>query len=343
MNNDKNNQQISQSPADTSFPTPEANCAATTTPVVPQSQNGKWVPVDPAGLGFTVSGSMNTPVQGPDGAYYCISNSQPEFNSIQANLNNAVPTPASIVQLPPIVQPIALVPFASQNQPLLQYDPNFRPQEPQTEVPTKYRLKPYRGISVAQILLAAAIIVLLAVLNVIAGKNSAGSVIDWNSYNATGLDTIFGILAQFNILSQNSVYFDKLLNVYLAGGLSGAFEADFALALMLILIPAFVAISLIIALILIIVYLVKMGKSKTPRGFNVGAFIIFCLLAADIAMVFAVAKRESMSLVPGISLYIAAALSLVMVVCNYFAKKNAYVIDETALKKVYILNDAPNA
>ncbi len=342
MNNDNNNQQMTQNPTNTSFPTPEPNCNAGA-PVVPQSQNGKWVPVDPATMGFTISGNMNTPVQGPDGAYYCISNSRPEYSSIQSNMSTAVPTPSSIVQLPPIVQPIALVPYASQNQPLLQYDPNFRPQEPQTQTPTKYRLKPYRGISFVQVLCAVAIVVLLVLLNIIAGKNSTGSPIDWNTYNATGLDVIYGILAQFGLLSMNSVFFDKILSVNFVGGLGAGFEADFVLSLMYILIPIFVAIALIIAVILVIVYLVKLGKMKTPRGFNIGAFIIFCLLVAVIAMVFAISKRESMSLVPGIALYIAAALSLFMVIFNFFAKKNAYIIDETALKKVYILDEAPKA
>lgn len=342
MNNDNNNQQMTQNPANTSFPTPQPICNAGA-PVVPQSQNGRWVPVDPATMGFTISGNMNTPVQGPDGAYYCISNSRPEYSSVQSNMNTAVPTPASIVQLPPIVQPIALVPFASQNQPLLQYDPNYRPQEPQTQPPTKYRLKPYRGISFVQVLCSIAIVVLLVLLNVIAGKNSTGSPIDWNTYNATGLDVIYGILAQFGLLSMDSAYFDKLLSVNFAGGLSAGFNSDFVLSLMYILIPAFVAIALITAIILVIIYLVKLGKMKTPRGFNIGAFIIFCLLGSVIAMIFAISKRENMSLIPGIALYIAAGLGLFMVIFNYFAKKNAYIIDETALKKVYILDEAPKA
>src|SRR5690554_6539580 len=117
-------EQMENNPQNTSFQTPPPDTAGEQEkPAVPQSDNGKWVPVDPNALGFTVSGAMNQPVQGPDGAYYCISNSQPEFNSIQSNQNNAFPTPSSFVQLPPIVQPISLVPYASQNQPLLQYDP----------------------------------------------------------------------------------------------------------------------------------------------------------------------------------------------------------------------------
>lgn len=342
MNIDNNNQQVIQNPVNTSFPVPQPNCNAGA-PVVPQSENGKWVPVDPSTMGFTISGNMNSPVQGPDGAYYCISNSRPEYGSIQSNMNTAVPTPASIVQLPPIVQPIALVPYASQNQPLLQYDPNFRPQEPTTQPATKYRLKPYRGISFVQILCSIAIIVLLVLLNVVAGRNTPAGPIDWNTYNATGLDVIYGILAQFSLLSMGSVYYDKLLNVNFASGLKAGFDADFLLSLMYVLIPVFIAIIVIIALILVIVYLVKLGKLKTPRSFDIGAFIMFCLSASVIAMIFAASKRENMQLTPGISLYVAAGLSLFMVIFNFFARKNAYIIDETALKKVYIIDGAQKA
>jgi hypothetical protein len=277
---------------------------------------------------------------GPDGNYYCISNSQPEFSSIQANLNNAVPTPSSIVQLPPIVQPIALVPFASQNQPLLQYDPNYRPPEPsqsQSAPAPKYRLKPYKGISLIQILCSVATIVLLVLLTVIDGQRG---IVDWSEYAATGLDTIYGLLAVFGISVGSSVYYDKLLSAHFTSDLGQAFSSDWLMSAMYLLIPAFVVIALLISVILVIAYLVKMGKQKSPRGFNAGALINLCLIGAVIAMVFGISQRQNMELMPGLALYIAAAINLFMIIFPYFAKKNAYVLDAMALKQTYILDNA---
>lgn len=338
MNKEINNQQ-GQTPTNTGFPVPPSDSIQAGAPAVPQSANGKWEAVDPASLGFTISGDMNRPILGPDGAYYCISNSTPEYSSIGANQHTAVPTPASIVQLPPIVQPIALVPFASQNQPLLQYDPNYRPAEPQTPQAPKYRLKPYKGISFVQILLSVAVIALLVVLQVISGKNIAGNSYNWAAYSASGLDVIYGILSVFGISVGASAYYDKIIGGHFANGLGDAFSADMLLSLMYLLVPVFVAIIIIVSLIMIIVYLVKMGKMKSPRGFSVGALINLCLSGGVIAMIFAIAKRENMSIAPGLTMYLTAGISLFMIIFSYFAKKNAYVLDETALKKVYILND----
>lgn len=343
MNKENNNQQEVQTPVNMSYPAPNEKPVENNAPVVPQSENGRWEPVDPSTLNFTVSGDMNQPMQGPDGSYYCISNSQSEYNSIQANQNNAVPTPSSIVQLPPIVQPIAMVPYASQNQPLLQYDPNYRPPEPQTPEAPKYRLKPYRGISFVQILFAIATLVLLAFMIVVDGKNASGSTIDWTTYRASGLDTIYGLLSLFGLTSMSSAYYSKLLETHFTEGIGAAFSGDFVLSLMYILIPCFVAIVILIAIIMIISYIVKMGKLKSPRGFNIGAFINLCLTGGIIAMIFAVSKRESMRLYPGIFTYVAAGISLFMIIFSYFARKNAYIIDETALKKVYIINDNEKA
>lgn len=337
MNNEMNNQQM-QNPSDVSFPVPSANVTPAS-PVIPQSQNGKWEAVDPSTLGFTVSGDMNRPVQGPDGAYYCISNSVPEYNSIQANQSTAVPTPSSIVQLPPIVQPIAMVPYASQNQPLLQYDPNYRPQEPQTPQAPKYRIKPYKGISFVQVLCSVAIMVLLLILLVINGKNTAGSTVDWTAYRATGLDTIYGLISLLGLASMSSVYYTTLLEGHFAGGIGAGFSSDFILSLCYILIPVFIAIMIIVSLILIIKYITKMARMKSPRGFDVGALINLCLSISIIAMIFAVSKKETMSLVPGLALYVIAAISLFMSIFSFFARKNAYILDELALKKVYIIND----
>lgn len=337
MNNEINNQQM-QNPSNMSFPIPSANVIPMP-PVIPQSQNGKWEAVDPSMLGFTISGDMNRPVQGPDGSFYCISNSMPEYGSIQANQSNAVPTPSSIIQLPPIVQPIAMVPYASQNQPLLQYDPNYRPQEPQTPQSPKYRLKPYKGISFVQVLCALGIMAMLILLVIVNGKNTAGSTIDWTTYRSTGLDAIYGLMSLLGIGSMTSVYYNTLLQGHFAGGIGAGFSTDFVLSLCYILIPAFLAIILIVAFILIIKYISKMARMKSPRGFSIGALIIFCLSGATIAMIFAISKKESMNLEPGIAIYAITAISLFMIIFSFFARKNAYILDELALKRVYIIND----
>ncbi len=338
MNKEINTQQ-EQTLEDVNAQNPSVDTENKGTAESTQDQNGRWESVDPNNLGFTVSGDMNKPILGPDGSYYCISNSNPEYNSIQANQSNAVPTPASIVQLPPIVQPIALVPFASQNQPLLQYDPNFRPTEPQTDYSPKYRLKPYRGISFVQLLCSIAVIVLLVLFAVIGGKKVSGGLIDWSVYNSTGLDTIYGVLALFGLATSPSAYYDNILKLHFADGIDGAFSSDFLLSLMYILIPIFITVIILISIILILVFLIKMGKLKTPRGFNLGALINLLLAIACIAMITIISKRESLEIVPGIMLYVVAGISAFMIIFPYFAKKNAYIIDESALKRVYILDD----
>ena len=342
MINDMNNQQESRNPQNTSFLTPPPNTAGAGRPTVPQSDNGKWVPVDPNTLGFTVSGGMNQPIQGPDGAYYCISNSQPEYASIQANFNNAVPTPSSIVQLPPIVQPISLVPYASQNQPLLQYDPNYRPMEPEAPQSPRYRLKPYIGISFIQILFSLAAIILMVMMLVIDAKKGGGAV-DWSAYKANGSDTVFGLLSLLGLGGMSSVYYDQLLNVYFTEGLGAGFSADWLLSLMLILIPVFVILIVISSLVMLIYYIVKIGAMKSPRAFSAGALINLLSSGCIIAMIYGISSRENMNLVPGLFVYVVAAISLIMIILPYFARKNAYVLDEIALKKVYILDEPEKA
>ena len=116
---------------------------------IPGEEAGRWVPVDRNALGFDVPPLPGgQPVQGPDGSIYCVGNSQSQLQPVMSNAMNAVPTPSSIVQMPPIVQPIALVPYTSQNQPLLQYDPYSRPVDPppQPKAPVYIR-KPYTGLS----------------------------------------------------------------------------------------------------------------------------------------------------------------------------------------------------
>lgn len=336
--NVENNNQVINNPLNTEYPVKPSESLGGVAPVVPQSENGQWIAVDANQLSFTVSGDMNKPTLGPDGAYYCISNSRPEYNSILSNENTAIPTPSNVVQLPAIVQPIALVPYASQNQPLLQYDPNYRPKEPETPVPPKYRLKPYRGISFVQILCSIAIVAMLIMLFVVDGKANASQLVDWSTYKASGLDTIYGLLNIFGLATIGSVYYDKMLQAHFSGGISAAFDADFLLTLCYILIPIFVALIILISIILVIFYLTKLGKQKSPRGFSVGALLNLLLSGCIVAMVYGIAKIESMKILPGIMMYIVCGISLFMIILNYFARKNAFVLDETALKRVYIMD-----
>ena len=136
---------------------------------VVNGQTGTWVPVETGRVPDNISTDPNKPSVGADNSYYFAtpfaSNAPDPYNPygyqqpyggprpISANMNNAIPTPSSIVQLPPIVQPISLVPYASQNQPLVQYDPNVRPDVPETKTPEPvYRKRPFIGLSIVTII-----------------------------------------------------------------------------------------------------------------------------------------------------------------------------------------------
>lgn len=329
MNND-NNMNRPIMPENTQFVAGNGNAHAPT-PTVPYSANGRWEAVDASMLNFPISGPSNQPIMGPDGNIYCVGNTPAAYGSIYANQNNAIPQPASIVQLPPIIQPIALVPFASQNQPMLQYDPNQRPEEPAAPVAPRYKKKPYRGISVVQIISSLVIIALLCVLYIV---NALGEGL------ATGLDSIFGLAKVFEIELGDSTYYDMLLSFSFGAGFSEAFSSDVLTSIYLLAIPVFSAVIIILSVVSAIVYLVKAAKGKSPRGFNGLALTVLILAILIIVCIFLLKPTfDLFDLAPSIALYAVAGIALFQIILNYFAKKHAHVLDEAAFKRVYIINE----
>ncbi len=286
-------------------------------------QEGTWVPVDSSAVPFSVSQDINNPTMAPDGSYYYAEGGNMNnggFGQIAANYNNAIPTPSQIVQLPPIVQPIALVPYASQNQPLLQYDPNERPAIEVTPTEPVYRAKPYAGLSVITIVFALLVCAAAVLINAIKAVKGV-----------TAIDSVFGIASLFGLGNLTSGYYENVLSVVFAGGFSAGFSADMTAALFAFLIPVFYALALIFAVILVIYYLAKLAKKSNPAGFNVLAFIGFLFTAANVAIMFI-----SDAIDYEIGAFVIAGAFLLVWILPLFAKKNAQILDYRASKRTYI-------
>ena len=293
-------------------------------------QHGKWVPVDPETVPFPVSNDPANPTMDGSGDFYYAQGGAPAAQQqpvqqggpapIAANQMNAIPTPSSIVQLPPIVQPIALVPFASQSQPLVQYDASYREEIPKTNLEPIYMAKPYAGLSVLCILLAiiaAVIMCLLACVKIPDAEATA---------TATGLDTIFGLVAMFGVGGLSSAYYDHFLSVVAPDGFAGiSMQGIFG-----VIIPIFYALALVCAIIAIIYYLVKLGKRKSPRGFFVVSLLglIFAIGALILMIV-----TEQLAFAVGA--IVVAVLFLILLIVPFFAKKGAQVVDYSASKRLY--------
>ncbi len=273
-------------------------------------QQGTWVPVESDSVPFQVSNDPNNPSVTPDGnCYYAQGGAAPQqpqngYGPIQANQYNAIPTPSNIVQLPPIVQPIALVPFASQNQPMVQYDPNYREEIQQTNLEPIYKAKPYAGLSVLCILFAVAAIVVAALIECVA-------------IGSSGIDTVFGLLTKFGLGQFDSVYYTTVL-------------AAEEVAITAYIVPVAYLIAMVMALVLVIFYLVKLGQKKSPRNFSVVALI--GLIAAAVAVVIMM-MTEGMA--PAIGAYIVIVAFLLLLILPLFARKGAQVIDYSASKRLY--------
>ena len=271
-------------------------------------QQGTWVPVESESVPFQVSNDPAHPSMAQDGNYYYAQGGAPQsangFGPIQANQFNAIPTPSNIVQLPPIVQPIALVPFASQNQPLVQYDPNYREEIPQTNLEPIYRAKPYSGLSVLCILLAVAAIVV-------------ASLIECISVGATALDSVFGLLVKFGVGSFTSHYYDALL-------------AGETVAITAYIVPVAYLVSMVLALVMVIYYLIKLAKRQFPRHFSVVTLI--ALIAAAVATVI---EFITDGMEPAIGAYVMLGVLVVLLIAPLFARKGAQVIDYSASKRLY--------
>ena len=270
-------------------------------------QQGTWVPVESESVPFQVSNDPQNPSVSPDGNYYYAQGGAQQadgFGPIQANRYNAIPTPSNIVQLPPIVQPIALVPFASQNQPMVQYDPHYREEIPTTNLEPIYRAKPYAGLSVLCILLAVAVIVVASLLTCV-------------SVGATALDSVFGLLAKFNIGAFSSVYFDSVL--------SGE-----TVAITAYVVPVAYLVSAILALVMVIYYLIKLAQRRSPRHFSVVTLIgLICAVVAAAVMFI------TEGIAPAIGAYVIIAVYVVLLIAPLFARKGAQVVDYSASKRLY--------
>lgn len=309
---------------------------------------GRWVPVDENTLGFSLPPlPSQKPVAGPDGAIYCVGESKPELSRVGSNTNNAVPVPSSIVQMPAIVQPIALVPYTSQNQPMLQYDPYSRPVEPKTtpKAPV-YVKKAFKGVSVVALLVSVIALVLLLILSVASFQaDDSRQAFDMNGVEAiTAIGDIFGVDSGFeyseNIVA-NKATMDTLSKIVV-----------YAFPILVVLI----ALSL---LCLVIKYLSRYLKKRSPRSFSIVALIniVFCVLAFVGLMAMSNSEVEPALRAQNISDFfipggaeatigwgwgLLAALvgSILLLFIPLFAKKNAYIIErDDPSKKTYIIED----
>ena len=310
----------------------ENNAPASSMPV----DAGRWVAVDQNNLGFSVPPLPNgQPVQGPDGALYCVGKSQDVVAPVAGNANNAIPTPSGIVQLPPIVQPIALVPYTSQNQPLLQYDPYSRPVEPQVapKAPVYIR-KPYKGISIVAIIIALIGLVGLLVLSVVDGLEFGAR----EAANYAGYEVILGIMA---ILGLGDAKYS---------GIFANLKDDAMGKIVLSILPFVVLVIAILFLVLAIKYIAKLAQGKSPRCVSTLAIInvILSVLTAVLGMLAYQAEggkeivdylmnTNGAVLSMGIGVIVSLVASIVLFILPLCAKKNAYMVEKDPSKESYTI------
>lgn len=283
-------------------------------------QQGTWVPVDAESVPFPVSGDASNPSMGKDGSYYYSQGGQPTttggFGPIAANQYNAIPTPSNIVQLPPIVQPIALVPFASQNQPLVQYDSSYREEITRTNLEPIYRAKPYSALSVICALLAAIAVAVMLIIG------CAG--------HASALDTIFGLLAVAGMGGMTSQYHTDVLSTIFTDGFSSGFSANAGLAAMSIMIPIFYAVAIVCGIIAVVYFLVKLGRRESPRGLKV--ITLIGLIASVIALILIFAAKDIQL---GAGAIVTVLVFIALLVVPFTAKPGAQIIDYEESKRLY--------
>ncbi|MFI3228624.1 MAG: hypothetical protein R3Y23_00475 [Bacillota bacterium] len=295
-----------------------------------QQSQGKWVAVDANTVGnIPTDIAANQPFQGADGAMYCMGEPQQALAQINSNVTqNAVPVPSSIVQMPPIVQPIALVPFTSQNQPLLQYDPYSRPVEPQVQpAQPEYKLNPYKGNSLAAMLLGIVSLVLVLFLSMANFAETASVA----AYSSNGLDMIFAVLAYFG-LGVSSSYYTGNIEPNL-----DSMSSDIMSAIIVFAVPVCIIVIALITLILVIKNLVKLAKGVSPKCFSIGALVNIILIVAVLGFLLGMnnaAEGEmniagffsrSSSIYWGIGLAVALVLNIVHIIIVALPKKNNYI------------------
>lgn len=294
-------------------------------------RNGTWVKVDRSAVGFdTTNLKPGEPVVGPDGATYVLGAGSPGYQEIEQGRFNAVPTPNNIVQMTPIVQPIALVPYASQNQPMLQYDPYQRPEAPKTERQV-YKRKPYPAISLILAIIALAGVVFSLISVVIAKEGAAVS-------GASGFDVMKSIFAAIGLGGVNSAYYDGIVAAIKGNSLGMIFAV-------------LVFVSAILFLILFIRYLVKLVKGKSPRNFSILALVNILVTVGAMIVLFLIEKELNEKAAfgdfmlwkgvigPGIGLYASVVLSLIMFILPLCPNRHAYVRDHSAEDETFIIKE----
>lgn len=265
--------------------------------------SGKWVPVEASEAPAGVSNDPTSPSMGSNGEYYYAQESVAYSNPapIGANMNNAIPTPSSIVQLPPIVQPIAMVPYTTQNQPLVQYDPNYRPPVEHTAAPEPvYKPKAYAGISAFIALFAVAAIVVGCLLEVYKQGNTVIKSLIW-------------------LFTESDA-----INQLISGDTS---------VLLTVLVPILYAVIMLFCLIVMINALVKLGKMKPLGKLNVWTLIALILAIAEIVIM--LVKKDQFEI--GLGAYVIAGILAVMMILPLFINKKIQVLDYVASKQTYVI------
>lgn len=307
---------------------------------------GRWVPVDENQLGFKLPPiPSNQPVAGPDGSLYCVGDSKPELSAVGANTNNAIPTPSSIVQMPAIVQPIALVPFTSQNQPMLQYDPYSRPVEPEgaPKAPT-YIKKPYRPISFTAFIIALVALIVFLLFAVVAFQaNSARE-----AFKGNGIDLMKAVTDVFNTESDTAY-----------GSIIAEKSGDTFGKIVVSSLPFLSIIVVVFFLLLVLKYLIRFFRKKSPRSFSVLAFLNIIITAlmfigllimsnAEVATdargfntrAFFALEASPATIMGKWALGFAFVASIVLFIIPFFARKNAYMVErDDPANKTYIISD----
>lgn len=272
-----------------------------TKPTTFNGQKGHWEAVDIQNKDVLnqISTDPNAPTLAADGCYYY--QEQQTVNQptpIGANACNAIPTPSSIVQLPPIVQPIAMVPFTTQNQPLVQYDPNTRPAVQHTEYRPEpvYRKDPQTIFSVIISLLSIVVIAIACILGLY-NKNTL----------ITGIKSLFGSEGYFANMSGDNIFF--------------------------VIVPLLYAAVAVICIVILINALIHLGKLKPLHKFNGWSLVAFLLAVAAVVIMFI--KKSIFEI--GIGAYVVAGVLLVMFILQLFVNRKKQILDYVSTKETYVM------
>lgn len=276
--------------------------------------SGKWVPVVPneAPAGG-VSNDPSRPTMGPDGQFYYAQdiNACNTPSPIGANFNNAIPTPSSIVQLPPIVQPIAMVPYTTQNQPLVQYDPNYRPPVEQTAAPEPiYKRKPYIGIS--------AFVALFALIAIVIGA----------------LGHTFAVFKANATFPQDFSVIEGLKWLFTESGAMNAVKAGNMSMIFLLVVPILFGVIMVMCLIVLINALVHVGKMKPLNKVNGWTLVALLLAIACVVIMFI---KKSIFTIGWFGVGGILACLIVMMILPLFVNKKVQVLDYVANKQTFVI------